>query len=54
MTKLVKILIPKMAKRQIKCECQNALRFAVQSDSKMVKSAASYKNVSLFLDKYFK
>jgi len=52
--KLVKHLIPKMAQRQIKCECQNALKFAVQSDSKTVTNAASYKNVSLFLDKYFK
>lgn len=52
--KLIKNLIPKMAQRQIKCECQSALKFAVQSDLKMVKSAASYKNVSLFLDKYFK
>ena len=52
--KLIKYLIPKMAERQLKCECQHALQYAVQSAPETVTKAPAYKSLSLFLDKYFK
>ena len=52
--KLIKNLIPKMAKREIKCGCQHALKDAVQSAPETVTKAPAYKDLSLFLDKYFK
>ena len=52
--KLIKNLIPKMAKREIKCCCQHALKDAVQSAPETVTKAPAYKDLSLFLDKYFK
>ena len=52
--KLIKNLIPKMAKREIKCNCQHALKDAVQSAPETVTKAPAYKSLSLFLDKYFK
>jgi len=52
--KLIKNLIPKMAKREIKCNCQHALKDAVQSAPETVTKAPAYKDLSLFLDKYFK
>ena len=52
--KLIKNLIPKMAKRELKCSCQHALKDAVQSAPETVTKAPAYKNLSLLLDKYFK
>lgn len=52
--KLIKYLIPKMAQRQIRCECQHALKNAVQSAPETVTKAPAYKTLGLFLDKYFK
>ena len=52
--KLIKFLIPKMAQREIKCECQHALKYAVQSAPETVTKAPAYKSLSLLLDKYFK
>ena len=52
--KLIKYLIPKMAERQLKCECQHALQYAVQSAPEMVIKAPAYKSLSFLLDKYFK
>jgi len=52
--KLIKNLIPKMAKREIKCNCRHALKDAVQSAPETVTKALAYKDLSLFLDKYFK
>ena len=52
--KLIKNLIPKMAKRELKCACQHALKDAVQSAPETVTKAPAYKDLSLFLDKYFK
>ncbi|WP_372519782.1 S-methyl-5'-thioadenosine phosphorylase [Candidatus Ruminimicrobiellum ovillum] len=52
--KLIKNLIPKMAKRELKCNCQHALKDAVQSAPETVTKAPAYKDLSLFLDKYFK
>ena len=51
--KLIKNLIPKLAARQIKCNCNNSLQFAVQTSKDLIKKSSSYKEVSLFLDKYF-
>ncbi len=52
--KLIKILIPKMAERKAECGCRNALKNAVQSAKDSVTKAPAYKDLSLFLDKYFK
>ncbi len=52
--KLIKNLIPKMAQREIKCECHNALKNAVQSSHETVTKSPSYSSLALFLDKYFK
>jgi len=51
--KLIKTLIPKLASRQIKCGCHEALKYAVQSSKETVKNAPAYPSLSLFLDKYF-
>ncbi|MDD2523275.1 MAG: S-methyl-5'-thioadenosine phosphorylase [Endomicrobiaceae bacterium] len=51
--KLIKHIIPKLAQREIKCECHNALKFAVQSSQETVKQSPAYASLSLFLDKYF-
>lgn len=52
--KLIKNLIPKMAQREIKCECHNALKYAVQSAPETVTKAPAYPALSLLLNKYFK
>ena len=52
--KLIKNLIPKMAQREIKCECHNALKNAVQSSHETVTKSPFYSSLALFLDKYFK
>ena len=52
--KLIKLLIPKMAQREIKCECHNALKDAVQSAQEAVLKAPAYPSLALLLDKYFK
>lgn len=52
--KLIKQLIPKLAQRQMSCQCASALRYAVQSASETIKKAPSYPSLKLFLDKYFK
>ncbi|MBQ3835398.1 MAG: S-methyl-5'-thioadenosine phosphorylase [Elusimicrobia bacterium] len=52
--KLIKLLIPKVAERQTKCNCQHALKNAVQTSKDAVTIAPAYKDLSLLLDKYFK
>ncbi len=52
--KLIKNLIPKMAQRELKCECQHCLQYAVQSAPETVTKSPAYKDLALFLDKYFK
>ncbi len=51
--KLIKILIPRIAARDVKCQCQHALEDAVQTVKEEVKKAPAYKDLEILLKKYF-
>lgn len=51
--KLIKILIPRVAAREVKCQCQHALENAVQTKKDEIKKAPAYKDLSLLLKKYY-
>ncbi len=51
--KLIKILIPRIAARDVKCQCRHALKNAVQTSKEEITKAPAYKDLSLLLKKYY-
>jgi 5'-methylthioadenosine phosphorylase len=51
---IIKSLILKLAERKIQCSCSSALAKSIMTPSQKVLLSANYKNLSLFIDKYYK
>ncbi|MDR2066300.1 MAG: S-methyl-5'-thioadenosine phosphorylase [Endomicrobium sp.] len=51
---IIKSLILKLAERKIQCSCGSALAKSIMTPSQKLLLSANYKNLSLFLDKYYK
>jgi 5'-methylthioadenosine phosphorylase len=52
--RVIKDLILKLSRREIKCPCGSSLKKSFMTSSDKVTASPHYKNVSLLIDKYFK
>ncbi|BAV58870.1 S-methyl-5'-thioadenosine phosphorylase [Endomicrobiia bacterium] len=52
--RVIKSLILKLSRREIKCSCGSSLKKSLMTSSDRVTVSPHYKNVSLLIDKYFK
>jgi 5'-methylthioadenosine phosphorylase len=52
--KVIKNLITKLSQREIKCFCNSSLKTSLMTSLDKVKQSPHYKNVALFIDKYYK
>ena len=51
--RVIRDLLSKLAQREIKCSCRDSLKTAIMTAPEKLLVSPSYKNVALFLDKYF-
>ncbi|MCL2334733.1 MAG: S-methyl-5'-thioadenosine phosphorylase [Endomicrobia bacterium] len=51
--RVIKDLVAKLSKREHKCSCHDALKSAIMTAPEKILLNKNYKNVALFLDKYF-
>ncbi|MDR3253778.1 MAG: S-methyl-5'-thioadenosine phosphorylase [Endomicrobium sp.] len=51
---VIKNLITKLARREMKCSCRSSLKTSLMTSSEKVLSNPYYKNIALFIDKYYK
>jgi 5'-methylthioadenosine phosphorylase len=52
--KVIKKLIVRLSQREIKCSCGSSLKRSLMTSPQKVISNPYYKNISLFIDKYYK
>ncbi|MDR0401805.1 MAG: S-methyl-5'-thioadenosine phosphorylase [Endomicrobium sp.] len=52
--KIIKNSIKNLYFRKIKCNCKNSLQTSFMTSPERIKSSSHYKNVSIFIDKYYK